>query len=451
MEVRTEAASGSLRTALQAELAGAGIADHRVPASRKSSPSAWLKRLPAFMGPGYLIAVGYIDPGNWATDLAAGSGFGYSLLWVIMLSNLMAILLQILAARLGIATGLDLAQACRAHASPFSAKAQWLVCEIAICACDLAEVIGTAIALDLLFGIPIAWGVALTALDVVLVFYLQSRGYRYVEAMVMALLALIFLCFAAMLVMAQPAWGEVARGLIPAKNSVTDPRMLYLAVGISGATVMPHNLYLHSSIVKQRLVGNGIAEKKEAIRFATADIVIALLLAFFINASILVMSSAVFHRQGHFDVAEIQEAHRLMTPLLGTTLASFLFGLALLASGHSSTITATLAGQIVMEGFLNIRLPAWMRRLLTRSLAIVPALCVAAWYGQSGIGKLLVLSQVVLSLQLPFAVFPLVRFTSSRARMGQFVSARWVTVLACAAGLFIAGLNISIMYQIFSK
>jgi manganese transport protein len=415
---------------------------------RRHVPGHWLRRLLGFMGPGYLIAVGYMDPGNWATDLAAGSGFGYSLLWVIMLSNLMAIMLQVLAIRLGVATGMDLAQACRVNSSRLSGLFQWITCEIAICACDLAEVIGSAIALNLLFHIPLPWGVAVTALDVVLVFWLQGRGMRYLEAMIIAFLTLIFLCFGITLVMAQPDWADVMGGLTPAPQALANPNMLYLAIGIIGATVMPHNLYLHSSIVQYRARAPGEAGKREAIKFATIDIVIALFFAFLVNAAILVVSGAVFHQHGHTEVAEIQHAHRLLSPILGSSIASFLFALALLASGQSSTITATMAGQIVMEGFLQWRIKPWARRLLTRSAAIVPALLVAAWYGESGVARLLVLSQVILSLQLPFAIVPLIRYTGRRSQMGAFASPRWLTLAASLVALLIISLNLTMLFNL---
>jgi len=412
------------------------------------TPGRWLRRLLGFMGPGYLIAVGYMDPGNWATDLAAGSGFGYSLLWVIMLSNLMAILLQVLAIRLGVATGMDLAQACRAHSSRPSALMQWAACEIAICACDLAEVIGSAIALNLLFHIPLPWGVALTALDVLLVFWLQGRGMRYLEAMIIALLTLIFCCFALTVFMASPDWSDVAGGMVPMPLALANPEMLYLAIGIIGATVMPHNLYLHSSIVQHRKVAPGDAGKREAIKFATADIIIALFFAFLVNAAILIVSSAVFHERGQTQVAEIQDAHRLLSPMLGSAVASTLFALALLASGQSSTITATMAGQIVMEGFLHWRMKPWARRLVTRTAAIVPALLVAGLYGESGVARLLVLSQVILSLQLPFAIVPLIRYTSRRSQMGAFTNPRWMTLTASLVALLIITLNLVMLFNL---
>jgi manganese transport protein len=408
----------------------------------------WLRRMLGFIGPGYLVAVGYMDPGNWATGLAGGSSFGYSLLWIVMMSNLMAILLQILAARLGIVTGMDLAQACRRNSSRASCMMQWVMCEIAICATDMAEVIGTAIALNLLFGIPLIWGVSLTVLDVLLVLWLQQRGFRYLEALVMSLLGLIFVCFAANLVLAQPQWAQVAAGFIPTHHAIIDPKMLYVAIGIIGATVMPHNLYLHSSTVQTRRFDLTDSGKRGALRFATVDIVTALIFAFMVNAAILIIAAAVFHQNGHRKVVEIQDAYHLLTPILGSGIASLLFGLALLASGQSSTLTATLAGQVVMEGYLQLRLPVWMRRLLTRSIAILPALLAAAWYGESGIAKLLILSQVVLSLQLPFAIVPLIRYTSDRRQMGQFVNPLWVSRFAWLVAGTIVSLNIAMVVTV---
>jgi manganese transport protein len=402
--------------------------------------SFWRKVL-AFAGPGYMVAVGYMDPGNWATDLAGGARFGYTLLSVILLSNLMAILLQALALKLGIATGRDLAQACRDHYSRPVSFVLWVLCEIAIAACDLAEVIGSAIALNLLFGIPLVWGVCLTAFDVLLILLLQHRGFRYLEAFVITLVATIGACFAVELIMAKPAMSEIARGLLPTVSIVTNPAMLYIAIGILGATVMPHNLYLHSSIVQTRKVLPDVASKREAIWFATLDSTLALLFAFFINGAILILAAAAFHNSGHQGVADIGDAYRLLSPLLGTTLASTLFAVALLASGQNSTITGTLAGQIVMEGFLNIRLPAWIRRLITRLIAIVPAVIVTALYGEHGAGGLLILSQVILSLQLSFAVVPLVRFTSERRKMGEFVNSRGLTAGAWLVTAIIIGLN----------
>ena len=402
--------------------------------------SFWRKAL-AFAGPGYMVAVGYMDPGNWATDLAGGARFGYTLLSVILLSNLTAILLQALSLKLGIVTGRDLAQACRDHYSRPVSFVLWVLCEIAIAACDLAEVIGSAIALNLLFGIPLIWGVCLTALDVLLILLLQNRGFRYLEAFVIALVATIGVCFAVELAMARPAIAEVVQGLVPRTEILTNPTMLYIAIGILGATVMPHNLYLHSSIVQTRKVLPDDKSKQEAIKFATFDSTVALLFAFFINAAILILAAATFHTSGHAEVADIGDAYHLLTPLLGTTLASTLFAVALLASGQNSTITGTLAGQIVMEGFLNIRLPAWLRRLITRLIAIIPAVIVTALYGEKGAGSLLILSQVILSLQLSFAVVPLVYFTSQRSKMGRFVNRPLLAVTAWVVAIGILGLN----------
>ena len=406
-----------------------------------------LRRFLAFIGPGYLVAVGYMDPGNWATDLAGGSAYGYTLLSVILASNFMAVLLQGLSAKLGIVTGRDLAQACRDAYSTPTVMVLWVLCELAIVACDLAEVIGAAIALNLLFGIPLAWGVVLTALDVLLILYLQDRGFRKLEAFVIALVALIAGCFVFELFIARPEPGAVLGGLIPTGTILRDPGMLYIAMGILGATVMPHNLYLHSSIVQTRRFEATHAGKREAVRFAFLDSTIALSFAFFINASILILAAATFHRAGHTSVAEIQDAYRLLTPLLGVGAASTIFALALLASGQNSTITGTLAGQIVMEGFLDITLPRWLRRLITRALAIVPAAIVAVLYGESGTAQLLILSQVVLSLQLSFAVIPLVRFTSDRIKMGEFANPRWLTVLAWVVAAIIASLNAWLLVQ----
>jgi manganese transport protein len=403
--------------------------------------ATWFRKLLAFAGPGYLVAVGYMDPGNWATDLAGGSRFGYALLAVILLSNLMAVLLQGLASKLGIVTGRDLAQACRDHYSPRVAFALWLLCEVAIAACDLAEVIGTAIALNLLFGLPLPWGIAITALDVLLILLLQQKGFRYLEALVIGLVAMVGLCFLFELVVSRPDLGAVARGFVPTPEIVRNPEMLYLAIGILGATVMPHNLYLHSSVVQTRKYALTPEGKREAVRFAFIDSTIALTFALFINAAILIVAAATFHTSGNTQVAEIQDAYQLLTPLLGVTAASTVFALALLASGQNSTLTGTLAGQIVMEGFLDLRIRPWLRRLITRMIAIVPAAVVAVLYGESGTAKLLVLSQVILSLQLSFAVFPLVRFTSDRRKMGEFVNSRPTMVLAWTVALVIAGLN----------
>ncbi len=400
----------------------------------------WRKAL-AFAGPGYLVAVGYMDPGNWASDLAGGSQFGYTLLSVILVSNLMAMLLQGLAVRLGIATGRDLAQACKDHYSKPVAMGLWVLCEIAIAACDLAEVIGSAIALNLLFGIPLIWGVCLTALDVLIILLLHQRGFRWLEAVVISLVAVVGACFAFELFFSRPDAGAVARGLIPTAEILSNPAMLYIAIAILGATVMPHNLYLHSSIVQTRHFGDDVASRREAIRFSTFDSTVALLFAFFINGAILVLSAATFHFAGYNGVADIADAHRLLAPLLGTTAASVLFAVALLASGQNSTITGTLAGQIVMEGFLNLRLAPWLRRLVTRGIAIIPAIIVTALYGAKGTVSLLILSQVILSLQLSFAVIPLVQFTSDRRKMGALVIHPVTRVVAWLVAVLIVGLN----------
>src|SRR5438105_4487241 len=391
--------------------------------------SFWRKML-AFSGPGYLVAVGYMDPGNWATDLAGGSAFGYTLLSVILLSNLMAILLQALSARLGIVTGRDLAQACRDHYSKPVSFSLWVLCELAICACDLAEVIGSAIALNLLFKIPLVLGVCVTALDVLAVMYLQNKGFRYIEALVVTLILTIGGCFLIEIILSRPAVSSVLGGLIPTPQIVRDPKMLFIAIGILGATVMPHNLYLHSSIVQTRKYEQSASGKAEAIKFATIDSTVALMFALFINAAILIVSAATFHTRGQHEVAEIQDAYQLLSPTLGIAGASILFAVALLASGQNSTLTGTLAGQIVMEGFLNLRLRPWLRRLITRLAAIVPAVLTTAAYGESGTAKLLVLSQVILSLQLSFAVVPLIVFTGDRSKMGEFTNGVWLKILA---------------------
>jgi manganese transport protein len=410
-----------------------------------SGTTIWRKVL-AFAGPGYLVAVGYMDPGNWATDLAGGSRFGYTLLSVILLSNLMAVLLQGLSSKLGIVTGRDLAQACRDHYSKPVSVALWLMCEIAIAACDLAEVIGSAIALDLLFGIPLPVGVFITALDVLILLYLQHRGFRVLEALVIALVATVGICFAFELFLSRPDVGAVMRGFIPSPEIVRDPGMLYLAIGILGATVMPHNLYLHSSIVQTRKYAETTEGKREAVRYAFVDSTIALTFALFINAAILIVAAASFHTTGHHEVAEIQDAHKLLTPLLGAG-ASTAFALALLASGQNSTITGTLAGQFVMAGFLEIRIRPWLRRLITRMIAIVPAALMAIFGGVSGTAHLLLFSQVILRLQLTFAVFPLVMFTSDRAKMGRFANPPWMKVLAYLVAGVIATLNILLLVQ----
>lgn len=405
----------------------------------------WWRRLLAFVGPGYLVSVGYMDPGNWATDLAGGSKFGYTLLSVILLSNLMAILLQSLAARLGIVTDRDLAQACRGTYSPAVNFLLWLACEAAIIACDLAEVIGTAIALKLLFGIPLIGGALIAALDAFLLLILMNRGFRFLEAFVVALLVVIAVCFVVQIAAAAPPVAEVLHGFMPKTEIFTNPEMLYIAIGIIGATVMPHNLYLHSSIVQTRAYERNDEGRREAIKWATTDSTIALMLALFINAAILVVAAATFHKSGHSDVAEIGQAFELLSPLLGLGIASTLFAVALLASGLNSTVTATLAGQIVMEGFLDLRLPSWARRLLTRGIAIVPVIIVTAIYGERGTADLLVFSQVVLSMQLPFAVIPLVRFVSDRRKMGKFAIPPYVAATAWIVAGIIVVLNVKLL------
>jgi manganese transport protein len=410
--------------------------------------SVWRKFL-AFSGPGYLVAVGYMDPGNWATSLAGGSAFGYTLLFVVMLSNLMAILLQALALRLGVVAERDLAQACRDHFSKPVSFALWIACEIAIAACDLAEVIGSAIALNLLFGLPLAWGVCLTALDVLAVMYLQHKGFRLVEAFVITLIATIALCFCLEIAFSHPDTLGMLRGFVPKLEIVTNRDVLFIAIGILGATVMPHNLYLHSAVVQTRNYERSPEGKTEAIKYATLDSTLALMGALFINGAILVVAAAVFHRAGKTDVAEIQDAYKLLSPMLGVGLASTLFAVALLASGQNSTLTGTLAGQIVMEGFLNIRLRPWLRRLVTRLIAIIPAIIATVFYGQSGTASLLIWSQVILSMQLSFAVIPLVMFTSDRRKMGQFANPLWVKVLAWTTALVIVVLNLKLLGDFF--
>jgi len=408
---------------------------------------SWWRKALAFAGPGYLVAVGYMDPGNWATDLAGGARFGYTLLSVILISNLMAILLQGLAAKLGIVTGRDLAQACRDHYSRPATIAQWVLCEIAIAACDLAEVIGSAIGLNLLFGIPMTAGILITSLDVLLVLYLQNKGFRLLEALVIALIATIAGCFLFEIFISRPdSWG-ILGGFVPSPPILANRDQLYIAIGILGATVMPHNLYLHSSIVQTRAYDETTAGKRTAVRFAFIDSTIALTFALFINAAILIVAAATFHSTGHTEVAEIQDAYKLLTPLLGVVGASAVFALALLASGQNSTLTGTLAGQIVMEGFLNIRIRPWLRRLITRAIAIVPAAITAIFFGEHGTAQLLILSQVILSLQLSFAVFPLVRFTSERAKMGEFVNPTWLKVLAYTVAFVIAALNAWLLFR----
>ncbi len=408
--------------------------------------SFWRKLL-AFSGPGFLVAVGYMDPGNWATDLAGGAQFGYSLLSVVLISNFMAILLQHLCIKLGVATGRDLAQACRDHYPKPVVWMQWILCEFAIAACDLAEVVGSAIGLQLLFGIPLVWGCVITSLDVLAVLYLQNKGFRYVEALVVTLILTIGSCFAAELFFSKPDLGGVMLGFVPTARIIGDPKMLYVSIGILGATVMPHNLYLHSSIVQTRKFEQTPEGKKEAIKFATIDSTVALMFALFINGAILILAAAAFHWSGHRDVAAIQDAHKLLSPVLGVGVASTLFALALLASGQNSTLTGTLAGQVVMEGFLNFRITPWLRRLVTRLIAIVPAVLVIAIFGESKTTQLLVASQVVLSMQLGFAVWPLMRFTGEKSKMGPFANPLWIKFLGWTTAAIIIVLNIKWLYD----
>jgi len=409
--------------------------------------SGW-RRLIAFLGPGYLVSVGYMDPGNWATALAGGSTFGYTLLSIALLSNIMAIILQALCARLGFATGRDLAQACRDAYSTPVAYGLWILAEIAICATDLAEVIGTAIGLNLLFGIPLELGVFITALDVFLILYLQNLGFRWIEAFVVTTLFVIAACFIIQVAMAQPDMREVILGFAPTVEIVRNPEMLYLAMGILGATVMPHNLYLHSSIVQTRIVADTLPAKREATKFATIDSTIALMLALVVNASILILAAATFHKAGQYGIADLEQAQKLLAPLLGSAWAATLFGVALLCCGLNSTVTATLSGQIVMEGFINVRMAAWARRLLTRGLAIIPAAIGIVLYGSAGTGKLLILSQVILSMQLPFAIVPLVMFTADRRKMGELVSPLWLTGVSWLIAIVVIGLNAKVVFDL---
>jgi manganese transport protein len=410
------------------------------------------KKLLAFTGPGLMVAVGYMDPGNWATDIAGGAKFGYTLISVILISNIFAIILQHLAVKLGVVAERDLAQACRDHFKPTTNFILWVLCEIAIAACDLAEVIGSAIALNLLFGIPLTWGIAITGIDVFIILLLQSRGFRWIEAFVGGMIFIIFACFGYEIIASKPDLFPMLKGLLPTAQIAYNPEMLYIAIGILGATVMPHNLYLHSSIVQTRNYKRDIIGKKMAIKFATIDSTVSLFLAFFVNAAILIVAAATFHNTGYQDVADIFDAHKLLDPILGTSVASIFFAIALLASGQNSTLTGTLAGQIVMEGFLNIKLKPWIRRMITRLIAIVPALIVAILYGEKGTTNLLVLSQVILSMQLSFAVIPLVMFTNSKAKMGEFANKTFLKVVVWVVTLVILVLNIYLLYTtIFPK
>jgi manganese transport protein len=429
--------------------------EHRVPSLPEvhstvglSRSSRFWPRLACFIGPGFLISVGYMDPGNWATDIAGGARFGYTMLFVIMASNLMAILLQSLSLKLGVATERDLAQVCHQAYGPRVSFVLWIFAEIAIAACDMAEVIGSAIALELLFHIPLFYGVLITGADVLLILLMERWGFRYVEALVIALIGTIVGLFAVQMFLSRPEYGLALRSLfIPSPAIVTNPDMLFIAIGILGATVMPHNLYLHSSIVQSRQYERTPEGKREAIGMANIDSALALTVALFVNAAILVVASAAFHRSGHFEVAAIQDAYKLLSPLLGAAGASTLFAIALLASGQNSSITGTLAGQIVMEGFIHFKLAPWLRRLITRSLAIIPTIIVVAITGEQGTEKLLLLSQVILSLQLSFAVVPLVIFTGNRKLMGEFVNARWLQGLSWFVAILIAGLNVWFLAQ----
>jgi manganese transport protein len=447
LEAETATAGGALSSgAHRAALPSLPEAHRSIPVSHTAS---WLRKILAFAGPGYLVAVGYMDPGNWATDIGGGSKFGYTLLSVILISNLMAMFLQALSAKLGIASGLDLAQACREHYSRRTSIGLWVVCEIAIAACDLAEVLGSAVALKLLFGLPLLLGVIITGFDVLLVLALQGRGFRIIEAFVVTLIATIGACFAYEIFFAHPIWREAAAGLIPQAEILRNREMLYIAIGILGATVMPHNLYLHSSIVQTRAFGASSRDRREALRYAVFDSTVALGFALFINAAILVLGAAAFHTRGLHDVAEISDAYKLLSPVLGVSFASTIFACALLASGQNSTLTGTLAGQIVMEGFLQIRLKPWLRRLITRALAILPAVLVIGIAGENKVTSLLILSQVILSFQLPFAVIPLIQFTSDRKKMGEFANSRTTAVVAWVVAAAILFFNAELLWLIF--
>src|SRR5215207_10092354 len=434
-----EFAPGSTLSSWRRERGEPSLSDVHRTVAVAADASVW-RKLVAFLGPGYLVAVGYMDPGNWATSLAGGAKFGYALL-----SNIMAIILQHLCARLAVATGRDLAQACR---DAYPRALSWpllFLAEIAICATDLAEVIGTAIGLNLLFGIPLEIGVVITALDVFLVLWLQNKGFRWIEALIITLLGVIAICFVVQIAMADPDWGQVIRGFAPTTQIITNPDMLYLSLGIIGATVMPHNLYLHSGIVQTRAFGDTLPEKREAVKYATLDSTVALMFALTINASILILAAAAFNKTGNSGVEELNKAHALLAPLLGSALAPTLFGIALLCCGINSTVTATMAGQIVMEGFLDLRLPPWLRRLVTRLVAIVPAVLVTVYYGESGTAKLLILSQVVLSLQLPFAIVPLVMITANKGKMGELRAPRWLTGVAAIVAAIVITLNVKLI------
>ena len=449
LETEPSVSSRTARSYNRASLSPRVLLSPSLPEAHRTIPIAAgasrFRKILAFAGPGYLVAVGYMDPGNWATDIGGGSKFGYSLLSVIVVSNIMAMILQALSAKLGIATGRDLAQACREHYSRRTSLVLWVLCEIAIAACDLAEVLGSAVALKLLFGLPLLAGVIITAFDVLIVLALQGRGFRLIEAFVVTLIATIASCFAYEIFFAQPLWHQAARGLIPSPEILRNREMLYIAIGILGATVMPHNLYLHSSIVQTRAFGPSVSDRREALRYAVFDSTFALGFALFINAAILVLGAAAFHTRGLHDVAEISDAYKLLSPVLGASFASTLFACALLASGQNSTLTGTLAGQIVMEGFLDIRLKPWVRRLITRVIAIIPAVIVIGVAGEGKVTPLLILSQVVLSFQLPFAVIPLIQFTSNRYKMGEFVNSRVTCVIAWIVAISILFFNAELL------
>ena len=410
-----------------------------------------LRKILAFLGPGFLVSVGYMDPGNWATSIAAGAKYGYALLWIALLSNIMAIILQALAGRLAVGSGRDLAQACRdAYGKP-TATILWLFAEVAIIATDIAEVVGTAIGLNLLFGIALELGVIITALDVFIVLLLQRFGFRKIEAFVLALLAVIFICFGAQMALAKPDWLGVAGGFIPSTDLIHQPGMLYLALGIIGATVMPHNLYLHSGIVQTRDLGTTLEQKRKVLTYVTFDSTFALMLALFVNAAILILAAATFFKAGQTEVVELGDAQRMLAPLLGSLLAPKLFAIALLACGLNSAVTATLAGQIVMEGFVNFKMAPWARRLVTRSIAILPAVFVTIYYGTNGTAFLLIFSQVVLAFQLPFAIIPLIQFTASKGKMGPLISPRWLTALAMLTAATVITLNIKLIWDVFTS
>src|SRR5271163_3292094 len=453
LEAETAPSAESSTAASSGAATRRGVSLPSLPEAHRSIPishaASWIRKILAFAGPGYLVAVGYMDPGNWATDIGGGSKFGYTLLSVILISNLMAMFLQALSAKLGIASGRDLAQACREHYSRRTSIVLWIVCEIAIAACDLAEVLGSAVALKLLFGLPLLAGVVITGLDVLIVLALQGRGFRIIEAFVIALIATIAGCFAYEIVFAQPVWREAVVGLIPRAEILHNREMLYIAIGILGATVMPHNLYLHSSIVQTRAFGASVRDRREALHYAVFDSTLALGFALFVNAAILILGAAAFHTRGLNNVAEIADAYKLLSPVLGASFASTLFACALLASGQNSTLTGTLAGQIVMEGFLDIRLKPWLRRLITRAIAIIPAVLVIAIAGEGKVTSLLILSQVVLSFQLPFAVIPLVQFTGDRNKMGEFTNSRFTVVVAWIVAAAILFFNAELLWLIF--